>query len=160
MIPEEETNQLKMSSNERPPKAAVASKSSTDPNYGVPVAGSKTEARGKQAHQRISKEIIELCAVIEDNGMRIDDVEEEKDHQKTNITFGRLFQIYTVISNKVVGVLLRARKYGFVTFEGETLFQGRDDNVVITLLFPTSRVKEIAKENSASSDQFQWGKCM
>ena len=92
--------------------------------------------------------------------MRIDDVKEEKDHQKTNITFGRLFQIYTVISNKVVGVLLRARKYGFVTFEGETLFQGRDDNVVITLLFPTSRVKEIAKENSASSDQFQWGKCM
>ena len=65
-----------------------------------------------------------------------------------------------MISNKVVGVLLRARKYGFVTFEGETLFQGRDDNVVITLLFPTSRVKEIAKENSASSDQFQWGKCM
>ena len=148
-----------MSSNGRPPKAP-ASKSSTDPNYGVPVAGSKTEARGKQAHQRISKEIIELCAVIEDNGMRIDDVKEEKDHQKTNITFGRLFQIYTVISNKVVGVLLRARKYGFVTFEGETLFQGRDDNVVITLLFPTSKVKEIAKENSASSDQFQWGKCM
>ena len=138
-----------MSSNERPPKAAVASKSSTDPNYGVPVAGSKTEARGKQAHQRISKEIIELCAVIEDNGMRIDD-DEEKNLQRTNITFGRLFQIYTVISNKVVGVLLRARKYGFVTFEGETLFQGRDDNVVITLLFPTSKVKEIAKENTVN----------
>ena len=132
--------------------ASATSKSTTDPNYGVPVAGSKTEARGKQAHQRISKEIIELCAVIEDNGMRIDE-------NQTNITFGRLFQIYTVISNKVVGVLLRARKYGFVTFEGETLFQRRDDDVVITLLLPTSKVKEIAKENT-SADQFQWGKCI
>ena len=133
--------------------SSASSKSTTDPNYGVPVAGSKTEARGKQAHQRISKEIIELCAVIEDNGMRIDE------KNQTNITFGRLFQIYTVISNKVVGVLLRARKYGFVTFEGETLFQRRDDDVVITLLLPTSKVKEIAKENT-SADQFQWGKCI
>jgi hypothetical protein len=33
------------------------------------------------------------------------------------------FQIYTSISNKVVGVLLRARKHKFVDFEGETLFQ-------------------------------------
>jgi hypothetical protein len=32
-------------------------------------------------------------------------------------------QIYTSISNKVVGVLLRARKHKFVDFEGETLFQ-------------------------------------
>ena len=64
-----------------------------------------------------------------------------------------------MISNKVVGILLRARKYGFVTFEGEMLFQGQDDNVVITLLFPTSKVKEMAKENT-SADQFQWGKCM
>jgi hypothetical protein len=34
-----------------------------------------------------------------------------------------LLQIYTSISNKVVGVLLRARKHKFVDFEGETLFQ-------------------------------------
>jgi hypothetical protein len=32
-------------------------------------------------------------------------------------------QIYTSISNKVVGVLLRARKHKFLDFEGETLFQ-------------------------------------
>ena len=121
-----------------------------DSNYGTPVAGSKTEARGKLAHQRISNEIIELCAVIEDNGMRVDE-------NRTTITFGRLFDIYTVISNKVVGVLLRARKYGFVSFEGETLFQRRDDNVVITLLLPTSKVKEIQKEGKTD---FQWGKCI
>ena len=121
-----------------------------DSNYGTPVVGSKTEARGKLAHQRISNEIIELCAVIEDNGMRVDE-------NQTTITFGRLFNIYTVISNKVVGVLLRARKYGFVSFEGETLFQRRDDNVVITLLLPTSKVKEIQKEGKTD---FQWGKCI
>ena len=34
-------------------------------------------------------------------------------------------QIYTRISSKVVGILLRARKYGFVDFEPEILFQVR-----------------------------------
>ena len=31
-----------------------------DANYGKPVAGSKTEARAKKAHERISNEIVEL----------------------------------------------------------------------------------------------------
>lgn len=31
--------------------------------------------------------------------------------------------MYTVINDKVVGLLLRARKQGLVDFEGETLFQ-------------------------------------
>ena len=122
--------------------------------YGKPVEGSKTAARGKQAHQRISNEIVELCAVIEDNGLKA-----AADNVTATITFGRLFDIYTVISNKVVGVLLRARKYGFVAFEGETLFQRRDDNVIISLLMPTSKVKEIANESKSSAD-FQWGKCL
>ena len=50
------------------------------------------------------------------------------------INFGRLFEIYTHISNKLVGILLRARKYGLVDFEGETLFQGRDNGVSVYLL--------------------------
>ena len=75
---------------------------------------------------------IELCGIIEDNGMRINE-------NQSSINFGRLFEIYTVISNKVVGILLRARKYGFVAFEGEMLFQRKDDHVVITLLLPTSK---------------------
>ena len=40
----------------------------TDKDYGTPVAGSKTEARGRQAHERVSREILELCCVIEENG--------------------------------------------------------------------------------------------
>ena len=33
-----------------------------DANYGKPVAGSKTEARAKKAHERISNEIVELVS--------------------------------------------------------------------------------------------------
>ena len=35
---------------------------------------------------------------------------------------------------QVVGLLQRARKYGVVQFEGETLFQGRDDLTPIFVL--------------------------
>ena len=129
----------------------------SDPNYGTPVAGSKTEARGKKAHERISHEIIELCSVIEDNGIKVPGSSPED--YKCEITFGRLFDIYTVISNKLVGVLLRARKYGLVNFEGETLFQRRDDHVTITLNYPAAKIREMAKE-AKSSEDFQWGKCL
>ena len=50
------------------------------------------------------------------------------------------------ISNKLVGVLLRARKHGLVHFEGETLFQRRDDHVPVSLLRPT---KDIRLERSS-----------
>lgn len=43
------------------------------------------------------------------------------------------FQIYTVISDKLVGMLLRARKHKIVDFEGECLFQ------VSTLFIYTTR---------------------
>lgn len=96
--------------------------------YGRPPEGSKTEMRGIKAHNHISGEIIELCSVIRQVGM-------EKSDGSYIVTFGVLFQTYTVISNKVVGILLRARKHGLVDFEGEMLFQRRDDNKIITL-FP------------------------
>lgn len=35
---------------------------------------------------------------------------------------------------QVVGILMRARRQGFVDFEGEMLFQRRDDHVVIRLV--------------------------
>lgn len=52
------------------------------------------------------------------------------------VEFGKLFKHYLTISNKLVGVLLRARKQRQVDFEGEMLWQGKDDHVVITLLWP------------------------
>ena len=37
-------------------------------NYGTPVEGSKTEQRGRKAHERLSKEILELCEIIGELG--------------------------------------------------------------------------------------------
>ncbi|KAM4694967.1 actin-binding Rho-activating protein-like [Discoglossus pictus] len=98
-----------------------------DPEYGRPKAGSRTEQRGKDAHRHLSKELEELCLVIKTIG-----VSGEDGH--TRVTFGRLFETYVTISNKLVGVLLRGRKHGLLQFEGEMLWQGRDDQVIITLI--------------------------
>ncbi|KAA0703557.1 Actin-binding Rho-activating protein MS1 [Triplophysa tibetana] len=95
--------------------------------YGRPLEGSKTEQRGKDAHSRISGEVTELCQVIRDNGTRGED-------GRTAVRFDALFERYVTISDKLVGVLLRARRQGLVHFEGEMLWQGRDDGVLITLL--------------------------
>ena len=62
------------------------------------------------------------------------------------VTFGRLFERYTRISNKVVGMLLRARKQNLVHFEGEMLFQRRDDGVIITLLHMSDEVENDSEE--------------
>lgn len=96
-------------------------------NYGKPTEGSRTEFRGLVADVRISSEIVELCDIIRDIGTVQDD-------GSVAVTFGTLFDMYTKISNKVVGILLRARKHGLVTFEGEMLFQGRDEKKVIRLV--------------------------
>ena len=152
----------------------VNSISKHDKGYGTPVEGSKTEARAKLAHERISREILDLCTIIYDSGKKngMDDYPKHfsskpdkaqvaaKDNTDQNnpvavIDFKRLFDIYVVISNKLVGVLLRARKYGIVDFPGETLFQRRDDDVIIKLLYTPNQVKERLKEKT-----FSWGKCM
>ncbi|XP_044146787.1 actin-binding Rho-activating protein-like [Bufo gargarizans] len=98
-----------------------------DPEYGKPKAGTLTEKRGKDAHRHLGKEVEELCRVIRNIGVTAED-------GPTRVTFGKLFDTYVTISNKLVGVLLRARKHGLLHFEGEMLWQGRDDHVVITLL--------------------------
>lgn len=38
-------------------------------------------------------------------------------------------------------MLLRARKHGLVDFEGEMLFQRRDEHVIITLLKPLDEIR-------------------
>ena len=71
-----------------------------DPRYGRPPEGSKTEYRGLKAHSHVSEEVQQLCGFIREYGKKQRDGSYE-------ITFGELFQMYTVISNKVVGILLR-----------------------------------------------------
>ncbi|CAM9272533.1 unnamed protein product [Lampetra planeri] len=98
-------------------------------DYGRPLQGSMTEQRGKDAHKHISKEVQELCDVIRDIDQQRDSVGDV-----IAVEFGKLFEHYVTISNKLVGLLLRARKQKLVHFEGEMLWQGRDDHVLITLL--------------------------
>lgn len=105
-----------------------------DPRYGRPPEGSKTEQRGLAAGAHISNEVVFLCEMINEYGIPNDD-------DTVSITFGELFQIYTTISNKVVGMLMRARKHGLVHFESEMLFQRRDDDEVITLLKPINEIR-------------------
>lgn len=85
-----------------------------------------TEYRGQKAGELISGEIMELCHVIADLGRKNVD-------GSFCISFGQLFEAYTTISNKLVGMLMRARKQKLLNFTGEMLFQRRDDDVIITL---------------------------
>ena len=66
-----------------------------DANYGRPLAGSKTELRGKQAGIHISTEVVELCSIIRLLGVAQPD-------GSYAVTFGDLFEFYTRISNKVI----------------------------------------------------------
>ncbi|XP_052057484.1 uncharacterized protein LOC127698172 isoform X2 [Mytilus californianus] len=96
------------------------------PEYGRPPKGSKTEKRGIKAHKHVVKEIGELCLMIAENG-------ELQDDGTVTITFRKLFQTYVAISNKVVGILIRARKRGLLHFNGEMLYQRQDEEEVIRL---------------------------
>lgn len=98
-----------------------------DRGYGRPKEGSKSAERGERAQKHVRREIDELCYIISDLGAQGKD-------GKTIVTFGQLFDRYVTISDKVVGILMRARKHGLVDFPGEMLWQGQDDHVLITLL--------------------------
>ncbi|XP_061403061.1 uncharacterized protein LOC133338950 [Musca vetustissima] len=104
--------------------------------YGKPLAGSLTEMRGQKANIHVLKEMLELCQIIDSEGYNVKD-----EPQMRVIPFGELFNIYNYISDKVVGILLRARKHKLVEFEGEMLFQRRDDDVPIFLLKPISEIR-------------------
>lgn len=97
-----------------------------------------------KANIQVYQEMIDLCRVIHDEGTPVDG---EPDLRE--ILFGELFQIYVHINDKVVGLLLRARKHELLTFEGEVLFQKYHDDVPIYLLRPINEIAEImsAKQN-------------
>ncbi|XP_031626795.1 actin-binding Rho-activating protein [Contarinia nasturtii] len=110
--------------------------------YGRPVAGSLTEARGQKANIHVCKDMLELCQIINSEGYSHD-----KEHPKLKvILFGELFNIYTCINDKLVGLLLRARKHKFIDFEGEMLFQRRDDDVPIFMIKTVEEIKKILEE--------------
>ena len=75
----------------------------------------------------------------------------EDEEQRCTMLFGDLFKLYTRISDKVVGILLRARKYGLVHFEPEILFQGQDDFEPVTLMKPMQEIYEIYNKHKSFS---------
>ncbi|XP_045079918.1 actin-binding Rho-activating protein [Coregonus clupeaformis] len=97
-----------------------------DEGYGHPKEGSKTAMRGDRAQKHVYKEMEELCWIVKDMGLK-------DKNGKSYITFGRLFDRYVKISDKVVGIVLRCRKHKMLDFEGEMLWKGQDDHVIITL---------------------------
>jgi len=113
--------------------------------YGKPIAGSLTEARGQRANMHVFKEMYELVQVIHNEGFPI----EQDNPELRGILFGELFNIYSYINDKLVGLLLRARKHKFLDFEGEVLFQRRDDNVPVLMTKTLKEVKEIVDEKVA-----------
>ncbi|KAI4811098.1 hypothetical protein KUCAC02_014019 [Chaenocephalus aceratus] len=116
-------------------RPSVAAPQRGQDDYGKPLQGSMTEQRGKDAHTHISREVEELCEVIRNIGEPGDkDGDGGDDGKVVTVDFRKLFEHYVTISNKLVGVLLRARKQRLVDFEGEMLWQGKDDHAVITLL--------------------------
>lgn len=80
--------------------------------------------------QRVKKEINKLVSVIMDIGY--DDLETGY----KSITFGPLFIAYQDISDTLVGILMRAKKYKRLTYKGQMLFQGMHDDVVIQITNP------------------------
>jgi len=103
--------------------------------YGKPAAGSKSEARGLFAAKHVNRELILLCDMIYQEGIPWPD-------DTAAIPFGPLFTVYQVINNKLVGLLMRARKHGLLYFEGEMLFQRRDDDKPVVLLKPIQQIRE------------------
>ncbi|XP_017284700.1 actin-binding Rho-activating protein [Kryptolebias marmoratus] len=97
-----------------------------DSGYGRPKDGSKTAERGDRAQKHIHREMEEMVWIIKDMGAK-------NREGQIFISFGRLFDRYVKISDKVVGILLRCRKHKMVDFEGEMLWKGRDDDVNITV---------------------------
>eukprot|EP00106_Octopus_bimaculoides_P009008 XP_014776450.1 PREDICTED: actin-binding Rho-activating protein-like [Octopus bimaculoides] len=100
--------------------------SKTDENYGKPVEGTLTAIRGQEALESVYNEIHELCMIIAAIGVHQTD-------KSVRVTFGELFHAYLRISNKLVGMLIRARRHNLLDFEGEILYQCQDEKVEITL---------------------------
>ncbi|TNN35160.1 Actin-binding Rho-activating protein [Liparis tanakae] len=100
-------------------------------DYGRPPQGSMTEQRGREAQAHVGREVEELCEAIKNVGRPGDN--DGSDGRVFTVEFGELFERYATISNKLVGLLLRARRQGLLHFEGEMLWQGKDDHAVITL---------------------------
>jgi len=89
--------------------------------------GPTSEQRSQEANEKLNFEIWEICDTIKTIGLPDDD-------GGFMVEFSELFDAYSTVSSQTVGLLIRARRRGFVHFEGETLLKGKDDMEIVTLL--------------------------
>ncbi|XP_055386656.1 actin-binding Rho-activating protein-like [Condylostylus longicornis] len=116
-----------------------------DPVYKKPLKEVLIDIKGGKDSTALVREVIELCLAIDQHGQAND----VQPHRKF-ITFGGLFDVYNYLSSKFLSILVKARKHGLVYFEGEMLYQGRDDDVPIFLV---RNAEEIKREQKALEDQ-------
>mmetsp|Transcript_16561 Transcript_16561/g.53937 ORF Transcript_16561/g.53937 Transcript_16561/m.53937 type:complete len:86 (-) Transcript_16561:191-448(-) len=55
------------------------------------------------------------------------------DDNATTVDFGTLFYHYADVSDSLVGILMRAKKRHRLYYDGDMLFQSKDDHVIITV---------------------------
>lgn len=91
--------------------------------------------------------------VLERLGGVTDDDATSDEQQPREVSFADLFAAYETISDKLVGMLLRARKHGAVDFPGETLWQGQHDGVVIV---PLLKARDL-EDRLDFGQEFEWG---
>jgi len=83
--------------------------------YGKAPEGSKSAARAAKAKLWVKQQIGQLISVIKKIGS-------QSSQGRYEVTFGIIFVAYQDISDTLVGILRRARKYGCVEFEGDMLY--------------------------------------
>uniref|UniRef100_A0AC34QH95 Costars domain-containing protein n=1 Tax=Panagrolaimus sp. JU765 TaxID=591449 RepID=A0AC34QH95_9BILA len=106
-------------------------------DYARPAPGSKTEKRASKAGDYVTREVVFLCEIISQNAIG--------QPPDCTIKFGPLFYIYSHYSGSLVGMLIIARKYGLVDFQGEMLYQRQDDHKEIRLLKPIDEIRKIVQ---------------
>merc|ERR1719225_1529639 len=110
--------------------------------YGKPIPGSASDIRGQEYQKAVTLEVLGLCRIIFTHGFKLG-------NGHTLMLFKDIFDLYQSISNKVVGILARARKNRLIHFEGETLFQGESNDTNVTLL---RNIKDIEEHFRATKE--------
>ena len=95
--------------------------------YGKAPKGSESAARAKKGKKWVKTQVKQLCQIIADMGTA------HPKNGRIRVQFGPLFIAYQDISDTLVGMLQRSKKWGLIKYKGEMLWQGRDNDVWIVL---------------------------
>lgn len=102
-----------------------------DLEYGA--AGSKLHRGSKKGEMKVGNEIDQKIQQLVDIIVTHGYVDEAEDGIKT-IRFGDLFKEYELISDMLVGLLMKAKRQGLIKYRGDMLFKGIHDEIKITVV--------------------------